>query len=196
MTHCPAIKLSGISFASSSAFAIAPGIPFEPSVRTISAPYALIILRLSTLIVSGRTIISLYPLAAAIAARPIPVLPDVGSIIVEPAFNNPLLSASSIISLAILSLTLPAGLRYSSFAKIVASSLYFFSICFNSTNGVLPINSATEPYIFDILTPCLSIIYTDMFYSAIALNASSKSSIISSIFSVPIESLIVLGLIP
>ncbi len=32
---------------------IAPFIPFEPSVSTISAPYALRILRLSTLMVSG-----------------------------------------------------------------------------------------------------------------------------------------------
>ena len=37
-TNCPGIKLPGISFASSSAFAIAPDIPFSPGVRTISAP--------------------------------------------------------------------------------------------------------------------------------------------------------------
>ena len=37
-TNCPGIKLFGISFASSSAFAIAPFIPLLASVRTISAP--------------------------------------------------------------------------------------------------------------------------------------------------------------
>ena len=37
-TNCPGMKLPGISAASSSAFAMAPFIPFAPSVRTISAP--------------------------------------------------------------------------------------------------------------------------------------------------------------
>ena len=90
--------------------------------------------------VSGITIIILYPRAAATAARPIPVLPEVGSIITESAFNFPLFSASSIIALAILSLTEPAGLKYSSFASIFAFKPYFFSICVSSSNGVLPIS--------------------------------------------------------
>ena len=34
----------------------------------------------------------------------------------------------------------PAGLKYSSFASSLASSPYFFSICVNSTSGVLPIS--------------------------------------------------------
>ena len=62
------------------------------------------------------TIIILYPLAAATEARPIPVLPDVGSMIVVSAFTSPLASASSSMALAILSFTEPAGLKYSSFA--------------------------------------------------------------------------------
>ncbi len=47
------MKLFGISFASSSAFAMAPFIPLAPSVRTISAPYAFRMFLLSTLMVSG-----------------------------------------------------------------------------------------------------------------------------------------------
>ena len=42
--------------------------------------------------------ISLYPFAAAIEASPIPVFPDVGSIIVPPGNNLPDFSASSIIA--------------------------------------------------------------------------------------------------
>ena len=63
-------------------------------------------------------------LAAATLAKPMPVLPLVGSIIVAPGFRRPLPSASSSIALAILSLTLPAGLKYSSLARIVASNLF------------------------------------------------------------------------
>lgn len=105
-TNCPGIKLFGISLASSSALAIAPFIPFAPSVSTSSAPYAFRMFLLSTLIVSGIVRMILYPFAAAIDARPIPVLPDVGSMITEPSFNCPFASASSIIAFAILSFTL------------------------------------------------------------------------------------------
>ena len=65
---------------------------------------------------------ALYPLAVATQPIPIPVFPDVGSIIVEPGFNIPLSSASSIMASATLSLTEPAGLKYSSFARIAVSS--------------------------------------------------------------------------
>ena len=81
-----------------------------------------------------------YPLAAAMDASPIPVLPDVGSIITEPSFNCPLLSASSIIAFAILSFTLPAGLKYSNFTSTFASRPNSFSIFATSTSGVFPIN--------------------------------------------------------
>ena len=70
--------------------------------------------------VSGIVRMILYPFAAAIAARPIPVFPEVGSMITEPSFNTPFASASSIIAFAILSLTLPAGLKYSNFTRIFA----------------------------------------------------------------------------
>ena len=62
---------------------------------------------------------SLYPFAAATLARPIPVLPLVGSIITESALSFPVFSASSIIAFAILSLTEPAGLKYSSFTSFL-----------------------------------------------------------------------------
>ena len=52
---------------------------------------------LSTLIVSGIVITTLYPFAAAIAAIPIPVFPDVGSISVAPGLISPLSSKSKII---------------------------------------------------------------------------------------------------
>ena len=84
--------------------------------------------------------IILYPFAAAIAASPIPVFPDVGSIIVEPGLSFPSLSACSIISFAILSFTDPAGLKYSSFARSLASSPYAFSTCVSSTSGVFPLS--------------------------------------------------------
>ena len=144
-SNCPGIKLPGISLASSSALAMAPFIPLAPSVRTTSAPYAFRMFLLSTLMVSGMVRIVLYPLAAAMAASPIPVLPDVGSMMVAPGFRTPLCSASSIIALPILSLTLPAGLKYSSLARMVASSPSDFSTFLISTSGVFPISSSALP---------------------------------------------------
>ena len=61
---------------------------------------------------------SLYPLAAQINASAIPVLPDVGSTIVELGFSFPLFSAFSIIAKPILSFTEPSGLKNSSLAII------------------------------------------------------------------------------
>ena len=139
-TNCPGMKLPGISFASSRAFSIAPFIPFAPSVSTSSAPYAFKIFLRSALIVSGMVSMIRYPFAAAMDASPIPVFPDVGSIITDPSFKSPLLSASSSIAFAILSFTLPAGLKYSSFSRTVALSPSSFSIFTISTRGVLPIN--------------------------------------------------------
>ena len=83
---------------SSSAFLIAPFIPFAPSVRTSSAPYAFKRFLRSRLIVSGSVRIVLYPLAVATAAIPIPVLPLVGSMIVAPSLRIPFSSASSIMA--------------------------------------------------------------------------------------------------
>jgi hypothetical protein len=50
---------------------------------------------------SGITSTSLYPFTAATIARPTPVLPDVGSIIVPPLRSLPVASASSTIDSAI-----------------------------------------------------------------------------------------------
>jgi len=90
--------------------------------------------------VSGIVKMILYPFAAATEARPMPVFPLVGSMITESGLSLPDASASSIIALAILSLTEPAGLKYSSFATIFAFKSYFFSICVSSKRGVFPIN--------------------------------------------------------
>ena len=78
--------------------------------------------------------------AAAMDASPIPVFPDVGSMITEPSFRIPFSSASSIIAFPTRSFTLPAGLKYSSFTRTVASSPSSFSIFVTSTSGVFPIN--------------------------------------------------------
>ena len=73
-----------------------------------------------------------------------PVLPEVGSMMTEPGFSWPLASASSIIALAIRSFTLPAGLKYSSFARTRASSFSACSIWVSSSRGVLPISWSAE----------------------------------------------------
>ncbi len=65
---------------------MAPFIPSAPGVSTSSAPYARSRLRRSILIVSGITRMALRPLAAATIARPIPVFPLVGSMIVSLSF--------------------------------------------------------------------------------------------------------------
>ncbi len=89
------------------------------------------------LIVSGMVSISLYPFTEATMARPIPVLPLVGSIIVPPGLRAPFCSALSIIESAILSFTEPPGLYPSSFAHTSAppSGTMWFIL----TRGVLPI---------------------------------------------------------
>ena len=90
--------------------------------------------------VSGITMMMRYPRAAATDARPIPVFPEVGSMITEPGFNWPLFSAASIIAFAIRSFAEPAGLKYSSFARIFAFKPNFFSIWVSSRSGVFPIS--------------------------------------------------------
>ena len=94
-----------------------------------------------SLMVSGIVRMVRYPLAAASAARPIPVLPDVGSMMTEPSFNKPFSSASLIIYRAALSLTLPAGFLYSTFTSTLAFTLCAFSTFVTSTRGVFPMIS-------------------------------------------------------
>ncbi|MNQ92364.1 hypothetical protein D3C85_1077890 [compost metagenome] len=75
----------------------------------------------------------------AAMASPIPVFPEVPSIMVPPGFSLPLFSASSIILTAIRSLMELPGLVVSILARIVPGT--FLVIVFNFTNGVFPIVS-------------------------------------------------------
>src|ERR1700689_289203 len=71
-----------------------------------------------------------------------PVLPEVGSTIVSPGLSRPDFSAASTIARQIRSLTLPPGLKFSSFAQISASSLP--GIRLRRTTGVFPIRSSGD----------------------------------------------------
>ena len=75
----------------------------------------------------------------AVNAKPIPVFPEVPSMIVPPGFNNPAASASSIIFTAILSLTELPGFVVSTFAKTSAGMSAVNLLM--RTNGVFPMVS-------------------------------------------------------
>ena len=62
----------------------------------------------------------------------------------EPGFSLPLASASSIIALAMRSFTDPAGLKYSSLARMRAFSPASFSMRLSFSKGVLPINWSAD----------------------------------------------------
>ena len=91
------------------------------------------------LIVSGIISVHLYPFAAATKARPMPVLPLVGSRIIVSGPSTPASSAASIMLRPMRSLTLPAGLKNSSLAATVATAPSAMRLI--RTNGVLPISS-------------------------------------------------------
>ena len=82
--------------------------------------------------------INLYPFLIHASASPIPVFPEVASIIVPPLFIKPWDSASSIIFKAILSLVECPGLKLSTLANNSASVSIILLIL---TSGVLPIVS-------------------------------------------------------
>ena len=103
-------------------------------------------------IFSGRTITQRYPLTAAARASPMPVFPDVGSMIVSPCNSNqspsksfvdiscrvtglswPAFSASSTIRRAILSFTEPPALKNSHFATETMNRklCHGIQLCFN-----------------------------------------------------------------
>ena len=126
-SNCCGINALPYSTLSSSALAIAPFIPSLPCVSTTFAPSAVTIFLLSTLMVSGIVRISCNPFEAHTPARPIPVLPLVGSIITVCESITPCFIPSSIIAPATRSLTLPSGLKYSSFAIKCASNSLTFS---------------------------------------------------------------------
>jgi hypothetical protein len=101
------------------------------------APNLLKIFFVSSLTLSGITISTLYPSALEMPAKAMPVLPDVGSIMMLLSlFNTPFFSASFTIQYAALSLTDPNGLYHSSFAKNLTLPMAKES---NSTSGVFPI---------------------------------------------------------
>ena len=135
------MTLLGIFAFSSSAFAIAPFMPFGPSVSTSLAPRILRSFRRSNDIVSGMVRISFKPFAAATKASAMPVLPEVGSIRIVLALIRPLLRASSIIALPMRSFTLESGLKNSSFNRISAFAPWAAAVRLRRTSGVLPIVS-------------------------------------------------------
>src|SRR5678815_2438836 len=92
----------------------------------------------SVLISSGIVRMTRYPLDAATIARPIPVLPLVGSTMVPPGFSRPSCSAFSIMLSPIRSFTLPPGLKDSSLTSVSAHPS--FGMRFRRTIGVLPIS--------------------------------------------------------
>ena len=84
--------------------------------------------------------IHLYPFTQAAIAKPIPVFPEVHSIIVPPGFKRPSFSASSIILTAILSFIECPGLKDSILTQTKAGICAV--ILFSFTIGVLPMVSS------------------------------------------------------
>ena len=87
---------------------------------------------------SGMTMTARYPRAAAIIARDIPMLPDVGSTMVPPSFSSPRATASSMIDRAGLSFTDPPGLHLS---VLTYTCVPGGAILLRRTMGVSPIVS-------------------------------------------------------
>ena len=88
--------------------------------------------------VSGMTMTALYPRAAAIMAMAMPVLPEVGSMMVPPSSRAPRATASSIMESAARSLMDPAGLPLSIFTYTWVPGGH---ILFRRTRGVSPMVS-------------------------------------------------------
>src|SRR5262245_60066759 len=83
-------------------------------------------------------------------ARPMPVLPLVGSTSVAPGLSTPRCSASSTMATAIRSFTLPPGLRDSTLARTRAPEASASRR--RRTRGVSPIRSSTEFAILPAMT--------------------------------------------
>mmetsp|Transcript_8011 Transcript_8011/g.13893 ORF Transcript_8011/g.13893 Transcript_8011/m.13893 type:complete len:237 (-) Transcript_8011:2-712(-) len=145
------MKPSSVSAAISCAFSTAPFMPFAGSVSTRVAPNALRRTRRSRDMDAGMVSTSLYDLAAAMNARPMPVLPLVGSIrVVFPAVIEPLSSASAIMLYPILSFTLQQGSIISSLAH--TSATHPSVILFRYTIGVCPMSCVTLSAMFICLS--------------------------------------------
>ena len=151
LENCCRMRAPGIFAASSSALAIAPFMPFGPSVSTTRAPRILRILRRSIVIVSGMVRMSLMPLAAATNASAMPVLPLVGSISTVFLVILPDLSPSSIIESPMRSLTLESGLKNSSLSRISAWAPWAAAVRLRRTRGVLPMVSVMSLYILAMM---------------------------------------------
>src|SRR5438105_2037417 len=95
---------------------------------------------------SGIVRIRRNPLTAETIASPTPVLPLVGSTIVEPARMRPWRSASSSMATAMRSFTLPPGFSDSTFATTSAPP--GLGSRFKRTSGVRPTSSSTDAAIF------------------------------------------------
>src|SRR5215469_15265112 len=81
-------------------------------------------------------------------ARPTPVLPEVGSMIVPPGRSCPDASAAATMRSAIRSLTDPPGLKYSTLARTwgaVPPPSSWVTRC-SRTSGVFPTNSISDPW--------------------------------------------------
>ena len=78
------------------------------------------------------------------AARAIPVFPEVGSMRTVSLSIFPLASRSSSMALAMRSLTDPAGLNISTLAKILPFKPKSLSMFLSSTNGVPPMVLSIE----------------------------------------------------
>src|SRR3954464_6451668 len=87
----------------------------------------------------------LYPRCWATRARPMPVLPLVGSTIVPPGRSAPPASAASTMRTAIRSFTDPPGLRYSTLASTRGAPGPRSRVTeLSRTSGVLPTRSTTD----------------------------------------------------
>ena len=106
---------------------------------TTSAPTALKISIFSLDCLSAITKIHLYPFTMAASAKPIPVFPEVPSIMVPPGCKRPSASASVIICKAILSFTEFPGLNVSYFESTKHGNSLVST--FSLTKGVFPIVS-------------------------------------------------------
>ena len=137
-SNCCGTKYRWSVLASSSAVAMAPGMPSAPGVRMSSAPYARSSMRRSRLIVSGIVSTQRYPRAAHTIARAMPVFPLVGSRMIVSGLIRPACSAASIMDTPMRSFTLPAGLKDSSLAATSATAPAVTRR--SRTSGVCPIS--------------------------------------------------------
>ena len=108
------------SWNSSVARATAPRMPVSRGVRYSFAPNAFRSRWRSSDMLSGIVTARLYPRAAQVNARPMPVLPLVGSMICVSFVIFPAFSAASIMATPMRSLTDHSGLKFSSLPMTVA----------------------------------------------------------------------------